>query len=94
MLRPGGLTDEPGTGRVTLDRHVERGSVPRDDVAAVLAALLDAHRDGAVLELVSGPTPIADAVADVMERPRPGHHASLRAVGRAGSVVSRPGGLA
>jgi nucleoside-diphosphate-sugar epimerase len=63
VLRPGGLTDEPGTGRVTLDRHVDRGHVPRDDVAAVLAALLDADRDGAVLELVSGPTPIADAVA-------------------------------
>jgi uncharacterized protein YbjT (DUF2867 family) len=63
VLRPGGLTDEPGTGRVTLAPTVDRGSVPRDDVAAVLVALLDADRDGAVLELVSGPTPIADAVA-------------------------------
>lgn len=63
VLRPGGLTDEPGTGRVTLARHVERGSVPRDDVAAVLVALLDAPREGAVAELVSGPTPIAEAVA-------------------------------
>ena len=62
VLRPGGLTDEPGTGRVTLDRHVERGDVPRDDVAAVLAALVDAGLDGAVLELVSGPTPIDEAV--------------------------------
>ncbi|RZU33180.1 SDR family oxidoreductase [Blastococcus saxobsidens] len=65
VLRPGGLTDDPGTGTVTLDRHVERGSVPRDDVAAVLVALLDAGRDGAVVELVSGGTPIAEAVADV-----------------------------
>jgi nucleoside-diphosphate-sugar epimerase len=63
VLRPGGLTDEPGTGRVTLAPTVDPGSVPRDDVAAVLVALLDADRDGAVLELVSGPTPIADAVA-------------------------------
>jgi nucleoside-diphosphate-sugar epimerase len=63
VLRPGGLTDDDGTGRVTLDRHVGRGSVPRDDVAAVLVALLDARRDGSVLELVSGSTPIADAVA-------------------------------
>src|SRR5829696_3298331 len=62
VLRPGGLTDEPGTGRVTLAPHVDGGSIPRDDVAAVLVALLDAGRDGAVLELVSGPTPIADAV--------------------------------
>jgi uncharacterized protein YbjT (DUF2867 family) len=63
VLRPGGLTDEPGTGRVTLAPSVERGSVPRDDVAAVLAALLDAPGDGAVLELVSGPTPIREAVS-------------------------------
>lgn len=63
VVRPGGLTDEPGTGRVTLARSVPRGSVPRDDVAAVLAAFLDAPRDGAVLELVSGPTPVATAVS-------------------------------
>ncbi|MCW2696386.1 MAG: dependent epimerase/dehydratase [Modestobacter sp.] len=65
VLRPGGLTDHPGTGRVTLARTVEGGSVPRDDVAAVLLALLDAGRDGVVLELVSGPTPIAEAVAAI-----------------------------
>jgi nucleoside-diphosphate-sugar epimerase len=64
VLRPGGLTDEPGTGRVSLARHVERGSVPRDDVAAVLLALLDRRsEDGAVLELFAGDVPIADAVA-------------------------------
>ena len=65
VLRPGGLTDDPGTGLVTLDRHVDRGSVPRDDVAAVLVALLDAGRDGAVVELVSGQTPVTEAVAAV-----------------------------
>jgi nucleoside-diphosphate-sugar epimerase len=65
VLRPGALTDDPGTGRVTLAPSVERGSVPRDDVATVLVALLDAGLDGAVLELVSGPTPVAEAVAAV-----------------------------
>ena len=63
VLRPGGLTDDPGTGRVTLARHVDRGSVPRDDVAAVLVALLDAGTDGAVWELVAGATPIDEAVS-------------------------------
>jgi nucleoside-diphosphate-sugar epimerase len=63
VLRPGALTDDPGTGRVTLARSVERGSVPRDDVAAVLVALLDISRDGVIAELVSGSTPIAEAVA-------------------------------
>lgn len=65
VVRPGGLTDDPGTGRVTLARSVGRGSVPRDDVAAVLAAFLDAPRDGAVVELVSGETPVAEAVRSV-----------------------------
>jgi nucleoside-diphosphate-sugar epimerase len=65
VLRPGALTDDPGTGRVTLAPSVDRGSVPRDDVAAVLVALLDAGLDGAVLELVSGSTPVAEAVAAV-----------------------------
>ncbi len=65
VLRPGSLTDDPGTGRVTLAPSVERGSVPRDDVAAVVMALLDEPRGGAVLELVSGPTPVAEAVRAV-----------------------------
>ena len=65
VLRPGGLTDDPGTGRVTLDRRVERGSIPLDDVAAVLLALLDVDQGGVVLELVGGPTPIPEAVAAV-----------------------------
>ena len=63
VLRPGGLTDEPGTGTVTLARQVQRGTVPRDDVAAVLLALLDAPRDGVVAALVSGETPVAEAAA-------------------------------
>ena len=65
ILRPGGLTDDPGTGRVTLAPSVDRGSVPRDDVAAVLVALLDGRPGDTVLEVVGGPTPVADAVAAV-----------------------------
>ena len=65
ILRPGGLTDDPGTGRVTLGHGIGPGSVPRDDVAAVLVALLDARGDGAVVGFVSGDTPIAEAVAHV-----------------------------
>jgi nucleoside-diphosphate-sugar epimerase len=63
VLRPGGLTDDPGTGRVRLARHVGRGQVPRDDVATVLVELLDHPGTGAVLELVGGETRVADAVA-------------------------------
>lgn len=66
ILRPGALTDDPGTGRVWLAPEVERRHVSRDDVAAVLAALLDTPATiGHVLELVGGDTPISEAVAAV-----------------------------
>ena len=41
VVRPGGLTNDAGTGRVNLGESVPRGQVTRDDVAAVLAAVLD-----------------------------------------------------
>lgn len=65
IIRPGRLTDEPGTGRVALDVEVERGSVSRDDVAEVLLASL--HRPftaGLTLELVEGTVPIVPALTD------------------------------
>lgn len=40
ILRPGRLTDDPGTGRVRIDADPFRSEVPRDDVADVLAAVL------------------------------------------------------
>lgn len=64
VLRPGGLTDEPGTGRVRLAPSVPRGRISRDDVAAVLVALLTTDTAvHATLELVAGDTPVADALA-------------------------------
>lgn len=66
IVRPGRLTDDPATGQVTAARHVERGVVPRADVAAVLAAVLDdATTIGRVFELVSGDTSIGSALADL-----------------------------
>ncbi|RKF24937.1 SDR family oxidoreductase [Micromonospora globbae] len=63
VLRPGRLTDDPPTGRVSLQRRVPRGAVTRADVAGVLVALLDAPATaGLVLELVNGDTPVAEAV--------------------------------
>jgi uncharacterized protein YbjT (DUF2867 family) len=64
ILRPGGLTSDAGTGQVTLAEHVERGSIPRDDVAALVLAVLDSPASiGFTWEAVAGPTPIVDAVA-------------------------------
>lgn len=63
VLRPGGLTNDPGTGRVHLAPSVPRGRISRDDVATVLTALLTGSRGiHQTLELVSGDTPIDEAV--------------------------------
>lgn len=63
VLRPAALTDEPGTGTVRLTAQRSVGEVTRDDVAEVLAALLDTPATaGLVLELAEGPDPIAEAV--------------------------------
>lgn len=64
ILRPGRLTDEPGTGQVNLGTHTGHLEVTRDDVAAVLVALLDEPRSaGHTLELVNGQTPVTEAVS-------------------------------
>lgn len=64
ILRPGRLTDDPGTGRVRLAARVERDEIPRDDVAAVIAALLPEPAGiGQCLDLVRGDTPVEQAVA-------------------------------
>jgi uncharacterized protein YbjT (DUF2867 family) len=65
IVRPGGLTDDPGTGLVRATRELgRRGSIPRDDVAAVLAACLTTPATiGVTFELFAGDTPIADALS-------------------------------
>jgi uncharacterized protein YbjT (DUF2867 family) len=70
IVRPGGLTDAPATGRVRLAAPpLPRGTVPRADVAAVLAALLSEPRARhQVLELISGDTPVAEAVHAIADR--------------------------
>ncbi|MER5763265.1 SDR family oxidoreductase [Streptomyces sp. NPDC002082] len=66
ILRPGSLTDDAGTGLVRLEAQTGRGPVTRDDVAAVLAELLDTPATaGLTLELIAGSTPVPVAVKDV-----------------------------
>jgi uncharacterized protein YbjT (DUF2867 family) len=67
ILRPGGLTDAPATGKIRLAAPpVSGGTVPRGDVAAVIAALLDEpgtrHQ---TLELIGGDIPVAAAVRSI-----------------------------
>jgi len=67
IVRPGRLTDAPATGQVRLAAPpIPAGTVPRADVAAVIAALLDdpgtRHQ---TLELTSGDSPVAAAVRSI-----------------------------
>jgi uncharacterized protein YbjT (DUF2867 family) len=64
IVRPGALTNDPGTGRVRIAESTGRGSIAREDVAAVLVAVLDEPRTaGHSFDLIAGDTPIAEAVA-------------------------------
>ncbi|TAJ50305.1 MAG: SDR family oxidoreductase [Herbiconiux sp.] len=66
IVRPGALTDDDATGRVTLAESTGRGSIPRADVAWIVAQLLTSgtavHRQ---FEAISGSTPIAEALRAV-----------------------------
>ncbi len=66
IVRPGGLTNDPGTGRVRVDTEPFRGQIPRDDVASVLAALLGQPLAiGRILYVNGGEQPVEQALAAV-----------------------------
>ncbi|QIY72785.1 SDR family oxidoreductase [Streptomyces sp. RLB1-33] len=66
ILRPGSLIDDAGTGLVRLEASTGRGPIPRDDVAAVLAELVETPATaGLTLELIGGSTPISVAVKSI-----------------------------
>jgi uncharacterized protein YbjT (DUF2867 family) len=64
IVRPGSLTDDPGTGRVRVSTEFgNSGPIPRDDVAAVLAACLTTPTTiGTTFEAFTGKTPIEEAL--------------------------------
>jgi uncharacterized protein YbjT (DUF2867 family) len=69
IVRPGRLTDDPGTGHVRIDTAPFRGQVPRDDVAAVLAGLLaDRRSAGHVLYAVGGDQAVEQALETALSR--------------------------
>lgn len=66
IIRPGGLLNEPGTGKVTASEDLHRGSIPREDVATtIMAALTEKHTFNRSFDLISGDTPIADALKKI-----------------------------
>jgi len=64
VVRPGPLTDAPGTGTVRLETEPFRDDVTRDDVAQVIAATLAEPRSaGLILYVADGEVPVEEALA-------------------------------
>jgi len=68
IVRPGRLTDDPGTGLIEVGMPLERaGEVTRDDVAATLLAVLDRpHTAGLTFDLLGGRVPVPEAVDSLL----------------------------
>jgi uncharacterized protein YbjT (DUF2867 family) len=66
IVRPGFLLNEAGTGRVKIVENLERGSIPREDVARVLFEILAAENTyKKSFDLISGDDRIQDAVENI-----------------------------
>ena len=67
IVRPGRLTDDPGTGRIRIDVEPFRGEVSRADVAAVLGRLLhDPRARRRLLYVNGGEEPVDQALEKVL----------------------------
>lgn len=66
IIRPGGLLNEEGTGKVSAAENLERGSIPREDVArTIVASLTEESTFNKGFDLISGSTGIEEAVKNV-----------------------------
>lgn len=63
IIRPGGLINEPGTGKVTASENLTRSTIPREDVAKVIfTAIREENTFKRSFDLVSGETLVAEAL--------------------------------
>ncbi|WP_394141663.1 SDR family oxidoreductase [Cytobacillus oceanisediminis] len=66
IVRPGGLTNDPGTGKIKVDKNLERGFIPREDVAKTIYAVLDKENTyKRSFDLVSGEEDVETAVENI-----------------------------
>ncbi len=65
IVRPGSLTDDPGDGTVEAAPSLgKRGEIPREDTARTIVAALKAQNTyGKTFEVLSGDTPVEEAIA-------------------------------
>ncbi|KAF7369764.1 hypothetical protein MVEN_00308500 [Mycena venus] len=69
MLRPGGLNNEPGTGKASIGRTHLSPTISRDDVATALAMLLEREdAAGLAIDIVGGDTPIAEGLDAMIKK--------------------------
>jgi len=69
IVKPGRLTDEEGTGKVSIGKNLERGEIPREDVAEVLAKVFDNPETiGMEFDLVSGDQSITEAISKIINK--------------------------
>ncbi|SES91592.1 NAD(P)H-binding [Salinibacillus kushneri] len=66
IIHPGALTNDEGKGQVKAAVEVDRGEVPREDVARVIVAALENDSTvGKEFQLVTGTTPVKDAIDSI-----------------------------
>ncbi|TKA52209.1 hypothetical protein B0A55_13081 [Friedmanniomyces simplex] len=66
MVRPGGLSDDAGKGKVAAGKVHLDAMISREDVASIVVECLkNDGTKGLAIDFVGGDTPIADAVAEV-----------------------------
>jgi uncharacterized protein YbjT (DUF2867 family) len=71
IIKPGRLTDTPGTGKISLAPELKRGEISRKDVALTLAEIIEQPEiSGMAFDLVSGKTPIEVAVKEAISYTR------------------------
>jgi uncharacterized protein YbjT (DUF2867 family) len=64
VIRAATLTDDPGTGRITVAAHLRAGRLPREDVAAVvLGCLVEPRTEHRGFDVHSGAIPVPAALA-------------------------------
>lgn len=66
IIRPGGLLNEPSTGKINAAENIKTGSIPREDVAkTIFESLTNEKTFNRAFDLISGETEISEALKNI-----------------------------